>query len=213
MLDWTLKEVEKAGFTEHLPEYLEAVAQLLPTENLQDWPLRFVPWSWPQLRGLLAKLKAFSNGEKAEAAFPAHDEPDSGKAPATESAPPGRPYMAAPGKSIEVPRDAPGPAPVSDDAKWFMKLVVPIPHKGEPRDEYLKHPDTIGSLFELRHGNDDESQAARQRLWGFVEHYEPKGWTKRDGTEMPPSASDLKFREALDAFAEWFKREHPDEKL
>jgi hypothetical protein len=81
------------------------------------------------------------------------------------------------------------------------------------RDEYLKAPDTIGSLFEARHGNDDEAQAARQRLFGFLNSYEPKGWVKRDGTQMPPSAGDLKFREALDAFGEWFEREHPDEKL
>lgn len=211
MLDWTLKEVDKAGLTESLPEYLEKLenpAQLMPGENLQEWPLRFVPWSWPTLRLLLGKLQAFSAGQPAEAAFPAHEEPEPGKAPPPAPAP-----APASAKPTGVPRDPSGPPPVPADAEWFMKLVVPIPRKGESRADYLKHPDTIGSLYVMRHGKDEESQAARQRLWGLVEHYEPKPWTKGDGTEMPPSDSDWKFHGALDAFADWFAREHPDEKL
>ena len=98
------------------------------------------------------------------------------------------------------------------DQPWF-RVIVPVPHKGESRDEYLKHPDTIGSLYAARHGTDDLSQEARQRLWGFVEKYEPKGWTKRDGTQMPASKSDKDFRIALDQFQEWFDKTHPDEKL
>ena len=203
MIEWTMVEVDKAGLTELLPEYLEKVAQLLPTENLHDWPLRFVPWSWPTLRLLLEKLKAFSAGQSAEAAFPPHDEPDPDKAP---------PPSPAPAKAVEVPRDPPGPAPVPADAEWFMKIIVPIPHKGETRAEYLKHPDTIGSLFQMRHGNDEESQAARQRLWGFVEHFEAKEWQGRNGL-MPPSATDIKFREALTAFGVWFEQNHPGEML
>ena len=44
------------------------------------------------------------------------------------------------------------------------------------------------------------NKEAGQRLWGFVSHYEPKPWTKQDGTVIQPSAADLKCREALDAF-------------
>lgn len=91
---------------------------------------------------------------------------------------------------------------------WY-NIIVPVPHKGEKRDEYLKHPDTIGSLYELRHEDED----ARKRLFGFVNHFEPKGWTGKDGKTHPPSQSDIKFRESLDQFMEFFQKSHPDEKL
>lgn len=247
---WALDEVEKAGLLEYLPEYLEALdnpAQLLPGENLQDWPLPFIPINRGELNLLLAKLRAFSNGEQAETAFPQHPERldpkaemaarahdaqhgELGSAPlpakhicggAEKQAQPvgvtpgavasGSPAPAAAG--INVPRDPPGPPPLAADAEWFMRVIVPVPHAGEKRDEYLKHPDTIGSLYEMRHGNDEESQAARQRLWGFCANFEAKPWVGRDGAQRPPSQSDIKFRQALDAFAEWFQREHPGEKL
>jgi hypothetical protein len=90
---------------------------------------------------------------------------------------------------------------------------VPIPRKGMKRDEYLRDPDTIGSLYEARHGSDDMAQEARQRLWGFVTNYQPKPWTNRSGVEMPPSVTDVQFRAHLDKFADWFGKTHPGEKL
>lgn len=106
-------------------------------------------------------------------------------------------------KTIEVPRDKPGSS-LPDE--WFLKVIVPVPHKGEKRDSYLKNPDTIGSLYEATKSGDEEAQ---RRLFGFVAHYEPEGWVKRDGTEMPPSETDKKFRQALDAFEDW--RENKDD--
>lgn len=91
--------------------------------------------------------------------------------------------------------------------EWFWEIVVPVPHKGQKRDEYLKDPDTIASLYGARHENED----ARSRLFGFLSYYEPKGWTNREGKEMPPNATDLKFREALDEFGKWFQAAHPEE--
>jgi hypothetical protein len=91
--------------------------------------------------------------------------------------------------------------------EWFWEIVVPVPHKGQKRDEYLKNPDTIRSLYDARHENEE----ARARLFGFLSYYEPKGWTNREGKEMPPNATDLKFREALDAFGVWFQDAHPEE--
>lgn len=111
----------------------------------------------------------------------------------------------------ETPPADPVPAAngVSDPSagEWWREVVVPIPHKGQKRDEYLKSPDTIGSLYDARHGEDDTSQMARQRLYGFLTHFEAKGWTKRDGTAMPPSAADLKFREALDALGDFLEKQ------
>jgi hypothetical protein len=95
---------------------------------------------------------------------------------------------------------------------WYA-IIVPLPRKGMKRNDYLNSPDTIGSLWEARHGDDEESQICRQRLWGLVNHYEAKGWVKRDGTQMPPNQVDIEFRKWLDVFAEFFAKNHPDEKL
>lgn len=94
-----------------------------------------------------------------------------------------------------------------DDESW-RGVIVPIPHRGQKRDEYLKNPDTIGSLFDARH-DDDES---RSRLFGFFHNFTPKPWTGKDGKERPPSDSDKKFRVALDAFGDWFEKNHPEER-
>lgn len=108
---------------------------------------------------------------------------------------------------------SPGMAkPPVDDESW-RDVIVPVPNKGQKRDEYIKNPDTIGSLFEKRHGDDEEAAMARRRLFGFVNNYVPSPWKKRDGTEVPPSEADVKFREALDRFAEYFSKYHPDENL
>ena len=186
--DWMLKEL--ADCADLAREYFDKIDQLLPNETLAEIPLRFVPVSKEQMAMLKTRIAAFGNGERAEPAFPADPIGD----PAEEF----KPVQKA--------------APPADDESW-RDVVIPIPRKGMKRDEYLKNPDTIGSLFNLRHGESDECAAARQRLWGFVSHFEPKGWQKRDGTQMPASDADKEFREHLDAFQAWFERNHPDEKL
>jgi hypothetical protein len=177
--------------------YFQQIGQLMPNECIEDLPLRFCPATKGQMRLLCEKIGKFASDGVAERAFPPNPEAPAGKEPKKAK--------------VEVPREETKPMELPDE--WFMEIVCPIPRKGMTRDIYLQNPDTIGSLYVARHGDDDESQVARQRLWGFVNNYEPKGWTKRDGTVMPPSASDIKFREALDAFAEWFEKEHPEEKL
>jgi hypothetical protein len=71
--DLTLKRVETAGFTQILPEYLEACGIILENENLQEWPVQWLPKDKDEMAALLAKLQAFSNGEKAEKPFPPHE--------------------------------------------------------------------------------------------------------------------------------------------
>lgn len=90
------------------------------------------------------------------------------------------------------------------DPEWWRGVIVPIPRKGQKRDEYLKAPDTLGSLYEARH--DDE--AARARLFGFVDHFEPQlVWKDKTGKEHTRSESEVRtdqlFRQALDALADW----------
>jgi hypothetical protein len=174
---------------------LENPSQLMPGEPLEKLPLRFVPATTGQMKALAQKLAEFGNGERASAAFPPHAMPvdDATKTPAQV-----------------LPKVAPGAAPGSE---WFWSIIVTMPRKGMKRAEYLKSPDTIKSLFDLRHGNDEEAQTARQRLWGLCEHFEAKPWVGHDGKERPASSADLKFKEAIEAFKVWFAANHPDEKL
>lgn len=69
---WALGEIEKAGLMEFLPEWLEAAGMIMPGENLEDWPLMWVPASKVQMETVIAKVKAFSQGLPAEKPFTAH---------------------------------------------------------------------------------------------------------------------------------------------
>lgn len=181
-------------------EYFQKAGILMPNEEVENIPLEWVPCSKGQMQALNRKISDFANGGEAEKAFPQNDLPDAPKKPKT--------------KPVEVPRDPPGePLTENEQDLWFMKVIAPVPRKGQKRDDYLKNPDTIGSLYAYRHGTTDEAAEARQRLFGFVSYFEPKGWTKRDGTVMPPNQADIEFRKALDAFCEWFETQHPEEKL
>ena len=183
-----------------------ATFPLMPGEELEALELRWVPVMASQMRDLSERIASFANGDQAAWPYP----------PNAEAPPPkAAKASAAPAKPMEVPRDGymSDPADPNDPDLWFLKIVVPIPRKGQRRDDYLKSPDTIGSLYEARHGKDDLAQEARQRLWGFVNYFEPKPWTGKDGQERPPSKTDVQFREALDAFKEYFTKNHPGEKL
>lgn len=186
-------------------EYFIAAGMLLPNETPEELPLRFVPVTRPQLAALAKAIAGFSAGDPVESRpFPPNPE-------AEDVAPPVKKKSA---KEPEPPKKTEDSTKQQGrDPEWWRKVIVPIPHRGEKRTEYMKHPETIGQLYEARHGNDEESQASRQRLWGFINHYEPKGWTKNDGTEMPPSDTDIVFREALDACQEYHEANHPDEQL
>jgi hypothetical protein len=94
---WALGEIEKAGLMEFLPEWLEAAGMIMPGENLEDWPLMWVPASKAQMETVIAKVKAFSQGLPAEKPFTAHG--------------------AEKFKAIEVPRDE-QPDPNSPSAHW-----------------------------------------------------------------------------------------------
>jgi hypothetical protein len=104
------------------------------------------------------------------------------------------------------PRPASLDSAMQKDPEFFWDVIVPIPRKGDKRVEYMKHPDTIGSLWRARH-NDHESM---KRLMGFASHFEPKGWTKANGQQMPASEADKAFRVALDAFLDWHAKHGED---
>lgn len=148
-------------------EYFRKLGALLPNENLEDLQLRFVPATKGQMMALCGKIADFENGSPAQEAYPPHNEPVASKAE---------------------------PKPVSGGGEAWRKVIVPIPRKGQKRDEYLKSPDTIGSLYESSSTDD----AARKRLFGFVHNWKPEGWNGK-----PPTDTDIKFRASLDEFIAW----------
>lgn len=116
----------------------------------------------------------------------------------------------APAAKPQVPAEQPRPASLDGamkkDPEWFFDVIVPIPRKGMKKPEYMKKPDTIGSLWKGRHQSHDDMK----RLMGFVSHYVPEGWTNNQGKHIPPSEADKAFRVALDAFADWHAKHGED---
>lgn len=175
-------------------EYFRKIGQLMPNETVQELPLRFVPLDWTQLKALRKALKDFEDGAPAQSAYSANKEKDDVEKPA-------------PPKKAEVP-----PPDKNRDPEWWYDIIISVPRKGMKKAEYDKKPDTIGALWELRHGSDDEAAAARQRLFGLVHNWDAKP-REYNGKIYQPSEADVKCREALDAFADWFKKNHPGEEL
>lgn len=185
---WLIKRLEPQRdlATEYFRK-LASPAVLMPNENLEDLPLWILPINLLQTKALEDAITGFGNGEEIRHPYPANEL-----------------------KPVEKPKEQPKPAPTPSappakrpppaqpdrrDPEWFFDVICPVPHKGQKRDDYLKRPDTIRSLYtQLKEGDEE----AGKRLWGFAHHYEPKGWNNR-----PPSNADLVFREALDAFCDW----------
>lgn len=64
-------------------EYFQKCSQLLPTEEVEDLPLRFVPATKEQMLALHSRITGFAAGEQAAPAFDPHEEPDKPKAKPT----------------------------------------------------------------------------------------------------------------------------------
>lgn len=205
--NWTLQELGKKFGPEaedSIHEYLVKAGMLLETENITELPPRWGAVNADQFKRLVDKIKGFLDGEKAERPYPPNQE----KQPADPKK----------GAKATPPRSEPIEPPPQEhegdpDPEWWRDVIVPIPHKGEKRDDYMKNPETLGQLYDKTHEQTADGQDARQRLFGFATHFEPKGWTKRSGEEMSASESDKAFRVALDAFMDWHEKNHPDDKL
>lgn len=183
-----LKRLEpvKAG----ADEYAAKAGVVLPGETLADATVsalfRSVDWNLTVDQNKLNVKKDFDALTKGVQAFM-----DGDRLPDEDNIPMG-----------DVPDSVP---PVFANDEWWWDLIIPVPRKGMKRDEYLKRPDTIRSLYDQRHGTDEDAQLARERLFGFTNHYEPKGWVNKQGKQMPASDSDRKFRDALDLFAQFME--------
>lgn len=202
-IKWFLQELD--DIRDQAREFFIKISDpsvLMPNESLEQIPA----WALPteeQFNLLRTAIMRFGDGEPAGWPY----KPERGEEPAAAPAK-STPTRPAPPSAKPTP-----PAAVAQDPEWFMDVIVSMPRAGMKKDEYLKHPDTIRSLYEARHGQDEESQSMRQRLWGLVHHFEAKPWTKRNGEVVPPSQADKLCRSALDAFNDWFEKNHPDEKL
>lgn len=194
---WFLEQMEPCR--ELATEYFQKLTNpdvIIPTETLSDVPLWAIPVSWAEMRALKEKIAGFGNGEDATWAYEVERLEPSGLKPL--------PKMVE--KAVETVTNR------AKDPEWWRNVIISVPRAKMKRDEYLKKPDTIGSLFDLRHGSDDEAKAARERLFGLVHNWAcaPREY---NGKIYQPTEADKATREALDAFAEWFQKNHPDEKL
>ncbi len=187
-------------------EYFRKAGMLLPTEVVDDLPLRWLPADFRAYKLLEARILAFGAGSEAVKPYeprevPAPSDIKAKLKPALDAA-----EAAAPGPT---PRPVPPgvAAAQQKDPEWWRGVIVPIPHKGQSRADYVGDEDTIGSLYDqCKSGNQD----ACKRLYGFVGRYEPKPWVGRDKKEHPPSDIDVAFRAALDAFKDWHDRNGGD---
>lgn len=111
-LQWMLKEIKAAIGGENrriAEEYFVKCGQLLPTESIDELPLRFVPINKTQLAALVQCIANFEAGGDAVSAFEQNPQ-DLPPKPTKTPAP-------APAKPVEVPRDS-NPDPNSPDAPW-----------------------------------------------------------------------------------------------
>lgn len=103
---------------ELVTEYFVKCDIILPTEQLEDIPLRWVPATKGQMSALSSALVAFGQGEQAGLPYQAHAEPSAAK------------------KTIEAPRD---PKPLFDGEAW---RTFPMPfgkNAGIPLEELEKN--------------------------------------------------------------------------
>jgi hypothetical protein len=167
-------------------EFFAKLGWILPAgETVEDLPLQYVPITKKQNDALINSFKNFEAGGELV-----------------------QPYKPNPTKPAEPAK--PTPAAKPKDPEWWRGILVPIPPKGVRRDDYLKAPQTVGGLYDDRHDPD-----TAKRLFGFIAHFEvKKTWVGDDGQERANSpgqiATDTKFREALDAAADYHEKHKND---
>lgn len=86
----------------------------------------------------------------------------------------------------------------------WRDVIVTMPRAGMKRDEYLKHPDTVGGLYDGR-----ADKAIRDRLFGLAYEWkcEARVW---NGKTYPPTEADKLTRKALDEFLAWHEKQPKD---
>jgi hypothetical protein len=137
-------------------EYFRKAGQLLPTEGLEELPLRFVPFTKRQMWELNVALREFGDGKPARPAFLPNAEKDEEKkpAPAPDKAKELPKAKQEPKQPVEVPRDkdagdhnAPGP---QIDPSWEVTAAAKLafvsekPGKRKNGEEYVRYGIKVG---------------------------------------------------------------------
>lgn len=176
-------ESEVVRFLQNV-ENKKGIILLLPTESLEDLKLE--------------DLKALVNNWSE--VYPKIEEWVQQNPAMDEDQIPGAEVLTreAPDPAIEEPQEGEFDIKKRVDSEWFWEIIIPVPIKGMKRDEYLQQPETVRSLYEKVHDDED----SRKRLWWLTKHWDPqpREWK---GKIYNPTEADKKCREALDAFAEW----------
>jgi hypothetical protein len=168
--------------------YFRKIGKLLPTEEIEALSLQYCPMTGEQIRMTVGViLELWVNGKEVALPFTPHD-------------------PKAPGKAVTQPAASPVTSPPSHP-EAFWDAVFIIPRKGTKRDEYMKNPDTIGSLYDAAHGNGD--QDAAKRLFGTAHHWKPEARTYK-GKTYQPTEEDHAFRKHLDDFLDWHEKHKDD---
>lgn len=175
-------------------EYLQKANILLPNEEPEEWPLRWVPNSKEQLESLQSCLDDFASGGDLTLPYKPND--DLGRAGASGSLSSGSRPSAAPGPptpSGNGPAEAAtSTGPDAPDAPWRS---YPVP--------FGQHSGT--KLADLD----------KNVLFGFWANYQPQEtWQNAKGitlqTKPEKLAKDREFRAMLDAAGQHYEFRHPE---
>lgn len=83
----------------------------------------------------------------------------------------------------------------------IANAIITVPRRGSKRDEYLKNPDTIGSLYRAMKDGDQDAQ---KRLYGLAKGWQPEPYVNpTNGKKYPVSQEDYDCRVALDLYLSW----------
>jgi hypothetical protein len=94
------------------------------------------------------------------------------------------------------------PPPQTDLPPEIADAVITVPRRGMKRDDYLRAPDTLGSLYAAMKNGDAD---ARKRLWGLAKNWTPEPFIGQGGKKYPVSAEDAQCRIDLDMFVDFME--------
>lgn len=108
-------------------------------------------------------------------------------------------------KSVEPPQEESQQSVDSDLPEDIASAIITVPRRGMKRDEYLKNPDTIGSLYVAMKNGDVDAQ---KRLWGMAKGWQPEPYVDGNGKKWPVKPEDAQCRVDLDCFVDWYSQKH-----
>lgn len=108
-------------------------------------------------------------------------------------------------KTVEVPSEPEKGKLLVDEHLLpddFGSAIITVPRREQRRDEYLKSPDTIQSLYSAMKAGDAEAQ---RRLFGMARGWNPEPFVDRTGKKWPIKPEDAECRVSLDQFLDYIE--------